>query len=222
MCFLSVTRSVTGRSIRLHYVIGKTVRSKTLPLASSVRLRPKPVASSVAGSVVEHQQQQQQGRRSPLARMQRHRWRPRLSTITAVDHRKVGFTRDWGISVFANGTNFIPLHSPSPPPSCFAAWIHHPEMVATAREVTQQTLASVSLDQPSPRPLRKLHHPFKAVPKGKVNQHSIAAAGGSMASSGGIYGAGMSIASSGMSVPVGAAGGSTPPESPTLPGRKIK
>ncbi|KAL9694007.1 hypothetical protein quinque_013292 [Culex quinquefasciatus] len=43
-----------------------------------------------------------------------------------------------------------------------AAWIHHPEMVATAREVTQATvMASVSLDQPSPRPLRKLHHPFK-------------------------------------------------------------
>lgn len=42
------------------------------------------------------------------------------------------------------------------------AWIHHPEMVATAREVTQATvMASVSLDQPSPRPLRKLHHPFK-------------------------------------------------------------
>uniref|UniRef100_A0A8D8AP22 Probable Rho GTPase-activating protein CG5521 n=1 Tax=Culex pipiens TaxID=7175 RepID=A0A8D8AP22_CULPI len=41
-------------------------------------------------------------------------------------------------------------------------WIHHPEMVATAREVTQATvMASVSLDQPSPRPLRKLHHPFK-------------------------------------------------------------
>ncbi|XP_061497090.1 probable Rho GTPase-activating protein CG5521 isoform X1 [Anopheles gambiae] len=129
-------------------------------------------------------------------------------------------------SSIASGTNaaaplaaaLIDHHSRGPSKT----WIHHPEMVATAREVTQQTLASVSLDQPSPRPLRKLHHPFKAVPKGKVNQHSIAAAGGSMASSGSIYGAGMSTASTGMSVPIGAAGVSTPPESPTLPGRKIK
>ncbi|XP_050067875.1 probable Rho GTPase-activating protein CG5521 [Anopheles maculipalpis] len=99
-------------------------------------------------------------------------------------------------------------------------WIHHPEMVATAREVTQQTLASVSLDQPSPRPLRKLHHPFKAVPKGgKANQqHGVTTAGGGGGSTV-LYGAGIQpnhlIGSTG--VP-----GSTPPESPTLPGRKIK
>lgn len=39
-------------------------------------------------------------------------------------------------------------------------------MSASAREVSQQTLAltTISLDHPSPRPLRKLH-PFKVVPK---------------------------------------------------------
>uniref|UniRef100_A0A182SQM4 Rap-GAP domain-containing protein n=1 Tax=Anopheles maculatus TaxID=74869 RepID=A0A182SQM4_9DIPT len=99
-------------------------------------------------------------------------------------------------------------------------WIHHPEMVATAREVTQQTLASVSLDQPSPRPLRKLHHPFKAVPKGgKANQHhGIGTGGGGAAAS---FGTG--LLPNHPSV-IGPAGGtsSTPPESPTLPGRKIK
>ncbi|XP_049278160.1 probable Rho GTPase-activating protein CG5521 [Anopheles funestus] len=100
-------------------------------------------------------------------------------------------------------------------------WIHHPEMVATAREVTQQTLASVSLDQPSPRPLRKLHHPFKAVPKGKVsNQPS-----GGMITPGGSstvdrYGVGLSNSTA--VIGPGGVTGTTPPESPTLPGRKIK
>ncbi|XP_053681027.1 probable Rho GTPase-activating protein CG5521 [Anopheles nili] len=94
-------------------------------------------------------------------------------------------------------------------------WIHHPEMVATAREVTQQTLASVSLDQPSPRPLRKLHHPFKAAPKGKPGQHAPASSG--QASTAVAYGAG---ANTGMNVP--GVGGGTPPESPTLPGRRLK
>uniref|UniRef100_A0A182N5Q8 Rap-GAP domain-containing protein n=1 Tax=Anopheles dirus TaxID=7168 RepID=A0A182N5Q8_9DIPT len=92
-------------------------------------------------------------------------------------------------------------------------WIHHPEMVATAREVTQQTLASVSLDQPSPRPLRKLHHPFKAAPKGKTNAAPSTIGG---------YGVGLSNSTGGMTVPVAIGGGSTPPESPTLPGRRIK
>uniref|UniRef100_A0A182QFZ2 Rap-GAP domain-containing protein n=1 Tax=Anopheles farauti TaxID=69004 RepID=A0A182QFZ2_9DIPT len=86
-------------------------------------------------------------------------------------------------------------------------WIHHPEMVATAREVTQQTLASVSLDQPSPRPLRKLH-PFKAAPKGKTNPPPPIASA--------------SNPTGGMNVSIGVGGGTTPPESPTLPGRKIK
>ncbi|XP_052902711.1 probable Rho GTPase-activating protein CG5521 [Anopheles moucheti] len=126
-----------------------------------------------------------------------------------------------GGSSIAAGTNapaplaaaLIDHHSRGPSKT----WIHHPEMVATAREVTQQTLASVSLDQPSPRPLRKLHHPFKAVPKGKTNQQP---GGGSMGSTV-VYGAGMSNPVAGM-IGTGGAPGTTPPESPTLPGRKIK
>uniref|UniRef100_A0A182W1K5 Rap-GAP domain-containing protein n=1 Tax=Anopheles minimus TaxID=112268 RepID=A0A182W1K5_9DIPT len=116
-------------------------------------------------------------------------------------------------SSIASGTNapaplaaaLIDHHSRGPSKT----WIHHPEMVATAREVTQQTLASVSLDQPSPRPLRKLHHPFKAVPKSKANQPGIITGGGAL----------------GMANPAGgviAHATTTPPESPTLPGRKIK
>uniref|UniRef100_A0A182PPZ3 Rap-GAP domain-containing protein n=1 Tax=Anopheles epiroticus TaxID=199890 RepID=A0A182PPZ3_9DIPT len=132
-------------------------------------------------------------------------------------------------SSIASGTNapaplaaaLIDHHSRGPSKT----WIHHPEMVATAREVTQQTLASVSLDQPSPRPLRKLHHPFKAVvhPKTKANHHQQSiTTGGSMSSAAGPYGAGMPNPA-GMNVPPGgAASGTTPPESPTLPGRKMK
>lgn len=126
-------------------------------------------------------------------------------------------------SSIASGTNapaplaaaLIDHHSRGPSKT----WIHHPEMVATAREVTQQTLASVSLDQPSPRPLRKLHHPFKAVPKGgKANQHHGITAGGSTV----VYGTGNQPNHASVIGPTGTGTGSTPPESPTLPGRKIK
>ncbi|XP_053669364.1 probable Rho GTPase-activating protein CG5521 [Anopheles marshallii] len=126
-----------------------------------------------------------------------------------------------GGSSIAAGTNapaplaaaLIDHHSRGPSKT----WIHHPEMVATAREVTQQTLASVSLDQPSPRPLRKLHHPFKAVPKGKASQQP---GGGSMGSTV-VYGSGMSNPAAGL-IGTGGVACTTPPESPTLPGRKIK
>lgn len=45
-------------------------------------------------------------------------------------------------------------------------------MSASAREVSQQTMAmaTIALDHPSPRPLRKLH-PFKSVPKRTSLQH---------------------------------------------------
>lgn len=60
-------------------------------------------------------------------------------------------------------------------------WIQHPEVVTASRELTQQS--TITLDHPSPRPLRKLH-PFKSAPKPR---HS-----------------------------------STPPDSPTQPGRKFR
>lgn len=65
-------------------------------------------------------------------------------------------------------------------------------MSASAREVSQQTMAmaTIALDHPSPRPLRKLH-PFKSVPKRTSLQHQQSS-------------------------------GTQQPESPTLPGRKFK
>ncbi|XP_055546648.1 probable Rho GTPase-activating protein CG5521 isoform X2 [Wyeomyia smithii] len=90
-------------------------------------------------------------------------------------------------------------------------WIHHPEIVATAREVTQQTvMASVSLDQPSPRPLRKLHHPFKpAVTKPPKT------APPPVPSTIGLQTAAVAAVAH---HPFGGTSG-TPPDSPTLPGR---
>ncbi|XP_055618847.1 probable Rho GTPase-activating protein CG5521 isoform X2 [Toxorhynchites rutilus septentrionalis] len=87
-------------------------------------------------------------------------------------------------------------------------WIHHPEIVATAREVTQQTaMASVTLDQPSPRPLRKLHHPFKpGITKPPKPMPTTSSAGGaSTLTSHHQFASGTTV--------------STPPDSPTLPGR---
>lgn len=52
----------------------------------------------------------------------------------------------------------------------------------------------MALDHASPRPLRKLHPFIKTIPKQKHHQHQLATAGG--------Y--------------------NTPPDSPILPGRKLK
>lgn len=82
-------------------------------------------------------------------------------------------------------------------------WHQYPEIMVSAREVSQQTMAamaSVSLDHPSPRPLRKLH-PFKSGPKRSHHVMSVV---------GGIGGGG------------GVVSGYTPPDSPTMPGRKFK
>ncbi|XP_062564047.1 probable Rho GTPase-activating protein CG5521 isoform X2 [Armigeres subalbatus] len=93
-------------------------------------------------------------------------------------------------------------------------WIHHPEMVATAREVTQQTVmasSGTSLDQPSPRPLRKLHHTFKPSASSKqppkMSPVTTVPTGGT---------GGLPPAMSHHHYPPSAA---TPPDSPTLPGR---
>lgn len=45
----------------------------------------------------------------------------------------------------------------------------HPEVTVSARELTQHT---VSLEHASPRPLRKIHHPFQST--GKRKSHSTA------------------------------------------------
>ncbi|XP_065085904.1 probable Rho GTPase-activating protein CG5521 isoform X2 [Ochlerotatus camptorhynchus] len=87
-------------------------------------------------------------------------------------------------------------------------WIHHPEMVATAREVTQQTVmasSGSSLDQPSPRPLRKLHHTFK--PTTTKQPKVTAVTTGPTVGAGGLPPLGLHHYPS------------TPPDSPTLPGR---
>ncbi|XP_058461535.1 probable Rho GTPase-activating protein CG5521 isoform X1 [Malaya genurostris] len=91
-------------------------------------------------------------------------------------------------------------------------WIHHPEMVATAREVTQQTvMASISLDQPSPRPHRKLHHPFKpAVTKPpKTAPPPIPSTGGPVST----------LTQHSHQQQQYTSGTGTPPDSPTFPGR---
>lgn len=103
-------------------------------------------------------------------------------------------------------------------------WIHHPEMVATAREVTQQTvMASVSLDQPSPRPLRKLHHPFKPTASSKAPK--MTQVGNPVLSSASLGGVGPMAAvlthhhhHHHPNYPPTVSAG-TPPDSPTLPGR---
>lgn len=95
-------------------------------------------------------------------------------------------------------------------------WIHHPEMVATAREVTQQTVmasSGTSLDQPSPRPLRKLHHTFKPSTVAKQPPKLSAV---TTVPTGGTGGIPTTLPHHHHHYPSSAA---TPPESPTLPGR---
>ncbi|XP_055594870.1 probable Rho GTPase-activating protein CG5521 isoform X2 [Uranotaenia lowii] len=107
-------------------------------------------------------------------------------------------------------------------------WIHHPETVATAREVTHQTvMASVSLEQPSPRAHRKLAHPFKQTSSSGTSSksHKSPPTTGqpmAMGASGGMGGG--SLLSHQLShgtayhhhLPTASG---TPPDSPTFPGR---
>lgn len=76
--------------------------------------------------------------------------------------------------------------------------------MVTAREITQQTMVSVSLDHPSPRTNRKLPHPFQNV---KKKSHSTASS---------------STISSTHHQQHGNFSSNTPPDSPTLQGRKFR
>ncbi|XP_058057907.1 probable Rho GTPase-activating protein CG5521 [Anopheles bellator] len=195
-------------------------------LASLVRASAINASRAKRSSLSLYQQYYEERNRSLETVAQRHRENTTFEDFTArvfspiAPHSTVGVGAGSG-GPLTSGTNasaplaaaLIDHHSRGPSKT----WIHHPEMVATAREVTQQTLASVSLDQPSPRPLRKLH-PFKAAPKTK-SQH-VGTVPGNHTVTHAFVGSHTSSA-----VTVGGAGhntSGTPPESPTLPGRKIK
>lgn len=87
----------------------------------------------------------------------------------------------------------------------FKGFFNHPEVMVSAREITQQTMASVSLDHPSPRLNRKLPHPFQ---NAKKKSHSTASSSTSSSQHHQQHG--------------NIIGSNTPPDSPTLPGRKLR
>uniref|UniRef100_A0A2M4A455 Putative rho gtpase-activating protein n=1 Tax=Anopheles triannulatus TaxID=58253 RepID=A0A2M4A455_9DIPT len=205
-------------------------------LASLVRASAINASRAKRSSLSLYQQYYEERNRSLDTVAQRHRENSTFEEFTARVFSPImpqGIAGGAGGAIggggpIASGTNapaplaaaLIDHHSRVPSKT----WIHHPEMVATAREVTQQTLASVSLDQPSPRPLRKLH-PFKAAPKTKSHPHPGGVTSMSSGGQGAPVGYGVTPSSSalGLSGGIGASNSSnTPPESPTLPGRKVK
>lgn len=78
-----------------------------------------------------------------------------------IDHHHRSSTKS-AVTFFA--ICFAPINCS---PKISLGWHQHPEVIASAREISQQTLAmtTIALDHPSPRSHRKLTHPFKSAPK---------------------------------------------------------
>lgn len=123
-------------------------------------------------------------------------------------------SRDLGIigsNIGMGGSNSVMGSSTST--QLAAALLDHQKSIKTReRELTQHTITlsgSVS-DHPSPRPSRKLHHPFKSSSSGSGSGSSMGGGGG-----GGVKKS-SSVGAANIGGPTHSAMMNSPPESPTL------